>query len=126
MGKQAHAFCSIHVNDFHNTAVGGTEIWYQQGDESSRNYAQAMLAAIMAAFPTLNNRGLKEGSVATRTNWYTFDNGPSDILVELGFINNDHDSALLDAQNWPTWGEALMVGTRAHLGYQISPEPKRS
>ena len=85
LAEQVDAYISIHAN-----AGGGTgsEVWYQDGDESSRAFAAALVKGIydMELVP---NRGLKVGSAATRTNWYTFSQLANDALLELAFLDHE-------------------------------------
>lgn len=109
------AFISIHVN-----AGGGTgaETWYQQGDASSAQLAQAVQDALGRHVPGLRtDRGIKAGSAATRTNWYTFTAPaqPNDILVEMGFIDTAGDRRLLDTY-WPQFADGIAAGIIARLG----------
>ena len=76
----------------------GSEVWYQDGDESSRAFAAALEKGI-SDMELVPNRGLKVGSAATRTNWYTFSQLANDALLELAFL--DHESDALQLQRHP-------------------------
>src|SRR3990167_7350961 len=105
-GPAADFFLSIHVN-----AGGGTghETWFQQGDPTSRAFAEPVNRALTVQFPALRDRGLKEGSAATRTNWYTFTSRKADALVELAFIDTA-DFELLKPPMWSAWAHTLADG----------------
>ena len=110
LAEQVDAYISIHAN-----AGGGTgsEVWYQDGDESSRAFAAALEKGIydMELVP---NRGLKAGSSATRTNWYTFSQLANDALLELAFL--DHESDALQLQRHPDrFAQGIANGIQAHL-----------
>ena len=110
LAEQVDAYISIHAN-----AGGGTgsEVWYQDGDESSRAFAAALEKGIydMELVP---NRGLKVGSSATRTNWYTFSQLANDALLELAFL--DHESDALQLQRHPDrFAQGIANGIQAHL-----------
>ena len=60
------------------------------------------------------NRGLKVGSSATRTNWYTFSQLANDALLELAFL--DHESDALQLQRHPDrFAQGIANGIQAHL-----------
>lgn len=110
LAERVDAFISIHAN-----AGGGTgsEVWYQKGDESSRAFAAALEKGIadMALVPS---RGLKAGSTATRTNWYTFSQLPNDALLELAFLDDESDA--LQLQRHPDrFARGIVNGIVAHL-----------
>ncbi len=110
LAEQVDAYISIHAN-----AGGGTgsEVWYQDGDESSRAFAAALEKGIydMELVP---NRGLKVGSSATRTNWYTFSQLANDALLELAFL--DHESDVLQLQRHPDrFAQGIVNGIQAYL-----------
>ena len=110
LAEQVDAYISIHAN-----AGGGTgsEVWYQDGDESSRAFAAALEKGIydMELVP---NRGLKVGSSATRTNWYTFSQLANDALLELAFL--DHESDALQLQQYPErFAQGIVHGIQAYL-----------
>jgi hypothetical protein len=87
------AFLSLHVNSSPNLSATGFEVWYQETDNSSWQYAAILGRYIRETIPNLRYRGVLPGSERTRTNWYTFSAGrqPNDVLLELGFINNQSD-----------------------------------
>ena len=110
LAEQVDAYISIHAN-----AGGGTgcEVWYQQGDESSRSFAAA-LEKSMCELNLVPNRGLKAGSAATRTDWYTFSQLSNDVLLELAFL--DHEGDALQLQQHPDrFAQGIVAGIQAHL-----------
>ena len=110
LAEQVDAYISIHAN-----AGGGTgsEVWYQDGDESSRAFAAALEKGI-SDMELVPNRGLKVGSAATRTNWYTFSQLANDALLELAFL--DHESDALQLQRHPDrFAQGIANGIQAHL-----------
>ena len=110
LAEQVDAYISIHANAGGGT---GTEVWYQDGDESSRAFAAALEKGIydMELVP---NRGLKVGSAATRTNWYTFSQLANDALLELAFL--DHESDALQLQQYPErFAQGIVHGIQAYL-----------
>ncbi len=110
LAEQVDAYISIHAN-----AGGGTgcEVWYQDGDESSRAFAAALEKGI-CDLNLVPNRGLKAGSSATRTNWYTFSRLANDALLELAFL--DHESDALQLQQHPDrFAQGIVNAIQAHL-----------
>lgn len=114
LAGRVDAFVSIHAN-----AGGGTgsEVWYQQGDESSRTFAAALAEGI-AAMELVPNRGLKAGSAATRTNWYTFSHLPNDALVELAFLDHASDARQLQ-RHGDRFAQGLVNGIMAHMPLDV-------
>ncbi len=110
LAEQADAYLSIHAN-----AGGGTgcEVWYQEGDDSSRAFAAALEKGIQDV-DVVPNRGLKAGSAATRTNWYTFSQLANDALLELAFLDHPHDARQL-AQHADRFAEGIANAIEAHL-----------
>lgn len=110
LAEQVDAYISIHAN-----AGGGTgcEVWYQEGDDSSRALAAALEKG-MCEMNLVPNRGLKAGSSATRTNWYTFSQLANDALLELAFL--DHESDALQLQQHPDrFAQGIVRAIRAHF-----------
>ena len=110
LAERVDAFLSIHAN-----AGGGSgcEVWYQDGDESSRAFAAALEEGI-CALNLVPNRGLKAGSAATRTNWYTFSQLANDALLELAFL--DHEGDAVQLQRHPErFAQGIAEAIQAHL-----------
>ena len=105
-GQMADCFVSIHCNAF-NGAAHGQEVWYQKGDPTSKDFASILNRYMVGQFPAIRDRGLKEGSPENYTDWYTFDSGKADCLVELGFIDNVKDAKFLEKKYWNDWALAL-------------------
>ena len=116
LAEQVDAYISIHAN-----AGGGTgcEVWYQDGDAPSRAFAAALEKG-MADLNLVPNRGLKPGSAATRTNWYTFSQLPNDALLELAFLDCESDARQL--QRHPDrFAQGIVNGIVAHLPLEAGP-----
>jgi N-acetylmuramoyl-L-alanine amidase len=115
---------SLHANSFTNPDVRGQEIWYQDGDPSSEALAAQINRQIAVAWDQdLPNRGLKAGSPATLTNWYTFNkaNQPADVLVEMAFISNSVDRELMKPPLHDVWAGAIADGILAYLADRGQP-----
>ena len=110
LAEQVDAYVSIHAN-----AGGGTgcEVWYQAGDESSRAFAAALEVGIRDA-DVVPNRGLKAGSAATRTNWYTFSQLANDVLLELAFLDHPNDARQLQ-EHPDRFAQGIANAIEAHL-----------
>ena len=87
--EKPDAVLSIHANA---GGGSGTEAWYQEGDESSKEFALTIMRGF-AQWGWLPNRGIKAGSIRTRTNWYTFGSILNDVLLEIAFVDNPEDAA---------------------------------
>ncbi len=110
LAQQVDAYISIHAN-----AGGGTgcEVWYQEGNEPSRAFAAA-LAQGVSDLNLVPNRGLKAGSAATRTNWYTFSRLAHDALLELAFLDHEADALRLH-QEPERFAQGIVNAVRTHL-----------
>lgn len=87
----ADLFVSIHCNGADNRSAQGTETFY--GSEQGAKFAQCIQSQIINSMGTVD-RGIKDGSnlyVIKRTDC------PA-VLVELAFISNDEDEALLASE----------------------------
>jgi len=89
----ADLFVSIHCNAFDNPAANGIETWYYTGSESGSQAAQYMQDELNTTFPGMANRGVKNGGFYVLK--YT---DAVAILVEMGFITNENDHAVLTEQ----------------------------
>ena len=118
VAEKVDAYLSIHAN-----AGGGTgcEVWYQAGDESSRAFAAALEKGIRDV-DVVPNRGLKAGSAATRTNWYTFSQLANDALLELAFLDHPGDARQL--HRYPErFARGIANAVEAHLPLAAGAPP---
>lgn len=84
----ADLFVSIHCNAAGNRSALGTETFY--GSKQGANFARCIQSQIINNMGTVN-RGIKDGS-----NLYVIKHTDCPaVLVELAFISNDEDEALL-------------------------------
>ena len=115
LAEQVDAMVSIHAN-----AGGGSgcEVWYQAGDDASRAFASALEKGI-ADQDLVPSRGLKAGSAATRTNWYTFSDLAHDALLELAFLDHEQDALQL-AQHPERFAQGIVAGVCAYLPLQAA------
>ncbi len=93
--QEAHCthFIAIHMNDGGGT---GTECYYRGSNgHVAREWANTVQNCALHAFG-LKDRGLKDEGASQHTSLAVLDfNGGPACLVELGFIDSDHDRPLL-------------------------------
>jgi len=83
----AEILVSLHVNTVEDPRASGVEVLYR--GEASRRLAQALQSAVVAA-AKLRNRGIKQRDDLAVLRFP----GPA-ALVELGFLGNDGDRAVI-------------------------------
>lgn len=92
--SDADLFISIHCNAADNPQALGTETYYYPGSARGAKLAQAIQNQIVHSLHMVN-RGIKE-AVPGRNGLYVLNNTVMPgVLVELGFISNDHDEKVL-------------------------------
>lgn len=96
IANEAHAdaFVSIHIDSFSNSSVDGTTAYYNAKSSKDLLLAQMMHQATMN-FLSIPDRGVKSNDFYV--NVYT--TMPS-VLMEMGFITNDHRVKMLTS----SWG----------------------
>ena len=106
--EKADLFISVHLNAAADPAAQGIETWYYEGSRESERLAAIVQRELKDQF-LAKNRGIK----STRGFYVLKHTAMPAILVETGFITNDHDIAykihprLLRAQ---TYGNARDPG----------------
>ena len=83
-------FISIHLNAAADPAAQGIETWYYEGSRESERLASIVQRELKDQF-LAKNRGVK----STRGFYVLKHTAMPAILVETGFITNDHDIAYL-------------------------------
>lgn len=80
-------FVSLHLNDFDDDKANGLEVLY--GDDDNEDLAQEFQTSLIAT------TGFRDRKIKLRTDLAVLKfNGPA-VLVELGFIANDGDRAVM-------------------------------
>lgn len=87
----ADIFVSIHCNSCDNASAHGSETWYYP-DAPSERLADCIQQAIVEALYT-TDRGTKNGQKLAVLNGTEVE---ATVLVELAFISNAHEEALLN------------------------------
>ena len=87
----ADYFISLHINAFTSSSVSGLEVYSASGDQVGYDLGKDILDGLVQSVE-LNNRGMKNGD-----NLRVLKNATMPaVLVEMGFISNENDAALLD------------------------------
>lgn len=86
----ADIFISIHVNDASNHSANGIETFSYPGSQKGRELAKAIQNELVDSKLWKSNRGIKTANFAVLRQTKA-----TAALVELGFINNTHDSNIL-------------------------------
>ena len=87
----ADYFISLHINSFTSDTVTGLEVYTANGDDVGYALGEDILNSLVKA-TELRKRGMKDGS-----NLRVLKNAKMPaVLVEMGFISNPSDAAMLD------------------------------
>ena len=89
---EADYFISLHINSFTDSSVRGLEVYSASGDDVGYNLGKDILDGLVQSV-ALRNRGMKDGSHLRVLKNATM---PA-LLVEMGFLSNPDDAALLDS-----------------------------
>jgi N-acetylmuramoyl-L-alanine amidase len=90
--ENVDVFISIHRNAFNDPNANGLEVWTcLNAREKTKANAKIMYEKLMCITSEMTGRGIKEN------NFYVlkYTNAPA-MLLELGFITNQHDNELFD------------------------------
>lgn len=109
--KEADIFVSIHRNSAETDNGKGIEIWTSRAQkQEDLNLASSILEKLEST-EIQENRGVKSGTAKGMfTDYYVLRNTKmTSCLVELGFISNDKDNELFDA-NIENYAKAIADG----------------
>jgi len=108
--SQADLFVSIHRNAAASPAANGVENFtYINPTPKETRYAQTVLDEVVRA-GVQSDRGVKRGNFVVLRNTVA-----PGMLLEMGFISNEKDNALLD-QNFDAYADAITRGILISLG----------
>ncbi|WP_121641137.1 N-acetylmuramoyl-L-alanine amidase [Virgibacillus sp. Bac330] len=103
------AFISIHYNSFEDPSVGGFHTYYYSQEKDYR-LAQSIHQSLGNAI-SLKDRGILEDSYAVLRN-----NEVPAILLELGFMSNPEELALIQSDEYSqTVAEAIVSGLKNYF-----------
>jgi len=107
----ADAFVSIHCNSASNKNAHGTETYAYSKNSAGYSLAQVLQKALIAA-TDLADRGTKTANFAVLRG-----TSMAAALVELAFISNSYEEALINKTSWQAQAaEAIAKGIVQHLG----------
>ena len=89
----ADVFISIHCNACNGTA-NGTEVWHYYGSDAGETLAQCIQNQIVDALGTVD-RGVKGAKPGVNGLYVLSNTDAVAVLVELAFVDNESDAALL-------------------------------
>ena len=89
----ADVFISIHCNACNGTA-NGTEVWHYYGSDAGETLAQCIQNQIVDALGTVD-RGVKGAKLGVNGLYVLSNTDAVAVLVELAFVDNESDAALL-------------------------------
>ena len=89
----ADVFISIHCNACNGTA-NGTEVWHYYGSDAGETLAQCIQNQIVDALGTVD-RGVKGAKPGVDGLYVLSNTDAVAVLVELAFVDNESDAALL-------------------------------
>lgn len=106
---QADAFISIHYDavEIPNTMSGTTTYYYS---EAERTLADSINDSLTQNGPLTNN-GVRHGDFFVLRN-----NGQASVLLELGYLDNDHDITVVNTQSYQqTIADAIYQGLTGYF-----------
>ena len=89
----AEVFISIHCNAY-NGSANGTEVWHFYGSEEGETLARCIQNQIVDALGTVD-RGVKGVKPGVNGLYVLSNTDAVAVLIELAFIDNESDAALL-------------------------------
>lgn len=113
---KANLFVSIHCNAANAESARGIEVLHATGSRNGERAASLFLGEIARDFPSFRNRGLKPSVSTKYPRWIRVlhkTNAPA-ILVELGFLSNKEEGAVLnDPKSWQLYSNAMTRAVEA-------------
>jgi len=109
----ADAFVSIHCNSAANPAANGYEVWTSPRDTQGDVLATCIYKQISTEFPDRAGRAdYSDGDPDKESRFYVLVHTDAPVcLVELAFISNDEEAALLADAEWQErYAQAIVRG----------------
>ena len=90
-------FVSIHLNKFTTSSAKGTQVFYSQNNEKSKELAQSIQSVVINQLQQDNSRVIKKGDKSI----YLLKNAkiPA-VIVECGFLSNEQELSLLKQEDY--------------------------
>lgn len=115
--NNADLFISLHRNGSVNPAVNGVENYVQINAPSASFEKAEIVLNELANAGVQSNRGVKQGDFSV----LRYTSAPAQLL-EVGFITNEKDNALFDA-NFNAYVDAISRGILKALDQPLTPAP---
>ena len=121
----ADLFVSIHCNSAVSPNAAGYEVWTSPGDTEGDALATCIYAQIAIEFPDRTGRAdYSDGDPDKESRFYVLvhTNAPA-CLVEMAFISNDEEAALLSDVAWQTrYARAIALGATDYAALKTNAE----
>ena len=121
----ADLFVSIHCNSAASPNAAGYEVWTSPGDTEGDALATCIYAQIAIEFPDRTGRAdYSDGDPDKESRFYVLvhTNAPA-CLVEMAFISNDEEAALLSDVAWQTrYARAIARGVTDYTALKTNAE----
>lgn len=97
---KAWRFVSIHCNAFTNPEANGHETYWHGNSKLGRPFAERINREMAKAFPEMKNRGAKSDFTQYTSGFQVLrQTAMPACLIELGFITNPFDAAILSSDS---------------------------
>ena len=121
----AELFVSIHCNSAVSPNAAGYEVWTSPGDTEGDALATCIYAQIAIEFPDRTGRAdYSDGDPDKESRFYVLvhTNAPA-CLVEMAFISNDEEAALLSDVAWQTrYARAIARGVTDYTALKTNAD----
>ena len=121
----AELFVSIHCNSAVNPNAAGYEVWTSPGDTQGDVLATCIYKQIAAEFPDRAGRtDFSDGDPDKESRFYVLVNTDAPAcLVEMAFISNDEEAALLSDSAWQErYARAIALGVTDYAALKMNAE----
>ena len=121
----AELFVSIHCNSAASSSAAGYEVWTSPGDTQGDVLATCIYKQIAAEFPDRAGRtDYSDGDPDKESRFYVLvhTDAPA-CLVEMAFISNDEEAALLSDSAWQErYARAIALGVTDYAALKTNAE----